>query len=233
MGHIHDGSCDDSGHSPVTLWLRSLEAGDPVSAGDLYHHFCHRLQNLIKGQIPAQIRAAYDHDDVAVSAFHSLFLGIREQRYQFDNRADFWRLLLTVAERKIAKRIRYETRDKRDVRRRVQDSVFLRQSPVQSDTGRNGVNSLPGYEPTPEFAAEVAETCEKLLSSLPDAACRQIALLMLENYTAEQVAQKLGCSRRTVHRKLLVIRRTWQDACGTTFFDEKLSQFDNERALDE
>lgn len=35
---------------------------------------------------------------------------------------------------------------------------------------------------------------------------------MLENYTAEQVAEKLGCSRRTVQRKLLVIRRTWQDA---------------------
>jgi DNA-directed RNA polymerase specialized sigma24 family protein len=79
------------------------------------------------------------------------------------------------------------------------------------------VNSLPSYEPTPAFAAEVAETCANLLGSLPDDCCRTIALLMLENYTAEQVAQKLECTRRTVQRKLLVIRRTWQDSSGIEF----------------
>jgi DNA-directed RNA polymerase specialized sigma24 family protein len=62
------------------------------------------------------------------------------------------------------------------------------------------------------FATEVGETCENLLASLPDDSCRQITLLMLENHTAERIAEKLGCARRTVHRKLLVIRRTWQDA---------------------
>lgn len=207
----------DSGLSSVTVWLRSLEAGDAKSADDIYHHFCDRLQNLIRTQIPAQVRATYDEDDVAVSAFHSMFLGIREQRFQFANRSDFWHLLLLIAERKIAKRIRFETQDKRDVRRLVQNSVFARLSPEQQGEVCDGVNSLPGYEPTPEFAAEVAETCENLLASLPDDTCRQIASLMLENHTADQVAHKLSCTRRTVQRKLLVIRRTWQDASGVGF----------------
>lgn len=199
----------------MTIWLRQLESGDPNSAGDLYQHFCSRLQNLISRQIPASVRATYDADDVAVSAFHSLFMGVREQRYQLGNRADIWRLLLTIAERKIAKRIRFETQEKRDIRRLLQNSVFMSlQNGPQQDTP-SGVNSLPSYEPTPAFAAEVAETCENLLSALPDDCCRTIALLMLENYTAEQVAQKLGCTRRTVQRKLLVIRRTWQDSSGT------------------
>lgn len=92
-------------------------------------------------------------------------------------------MLLTIAERKIAKRIRYETRDKRDVRRLIQNSVFLRLSPEQQNDVRNGVKTLPGYEPTPEFAAEVAETCQNLLASLPNDGCLQVALLMLENYT--------------------------------------------------
>lgn len=201
----------------MTVWLRSLEAGDPNSAGDLFRYFCDRLQNLIKGQIPTRVRTTYDEDDVAVSAFHSLFLGIREQQYQFDNRTDFWRLLLTIAERKIAKRIRFETQEKRDIRRLLQSSVFARLSSGQQDGVGGGVNSLQGFEPTPEFAAEVAETCENLLGSLPDDSCRKIALLMLENHTAEQVAQQLGCSRRTIQRKLLVIRRTWQDSSGAEF----------------
>lgn len=67
---------------------------------------------------------------------------------------------------------------------------------------------------------EVAETCENLLTSLPDDSCRTIAMLMLENYTAEQAAQKLGCTRRTIQRKLLVIRRTWQDSSCTELPDE-------------
>ena len=223
---------DDANGSQVTMWLRKLEAGDADSANNLYQHFCSRLKTLVRGQIPAHVRATYDQDDVAVSAFHSLFLGVREQRYQFDNRDDFSRLLMLIAERKIAKRIRYETQDKRDIRRRMENSVFLRLSPNQQDEERAGVKSLPGCEPSPEFATEVAETCENLLAALPDDSCRKIALLMLENYTAEQVAEKLGCSRRTVQRKLLVIRRTWQDAGKIEISGGKMSQLDEERALD-
>jgi DNA-directed RNA polymerase specialized sigma24 family protein len=88
-------------------------------------------------------------------------------------------------------------------------------SPGQQQDASGGVSSLPGYEPTPAFAAEVAETFENLLGALPDDCCRTIALLMMENYTADQVAKKLGCTRRTVQRKLLVIRRTWQDFSGS------------------
>ena len=208
---IASASCSQS---PVTIWLRKLEAGDPNSAGDLYQHFCCRLKNLIRGQIPPGVRATYDADDVAVSAFHSLFLGVREQRYQLGNRTDIWRLLLTIAERKIAKRIRFETQEKRDIRRLLQNSVFVSLSPGQQQDASGGVSSLPSYEPTPAFAAEVAETCANLLGALPDDCCRTIALLMMENYTADQVAKKLGCTRRTVQRKLLVIRRTWQDFSG-------------------
>jgi DNA-directed RNA polymerase specialized sigma24 family protein len=206
-----------SAQSPVTMWLRQLESGDPNSAGELYRHFCCRLQNLISRQIPVSVRTTYDADDVTVSAFHSLFMGVREQRYQLGNRTDVWRLLLTIAERKIAKRIRFETQEKRDIRRLLQNSVFVSLPRGHQLDAPCGVNSLPSYEPTPAFAAEVAETCANLLGSLPDDCCRTIALLMMENYTAEQVAQKLECTRRTVQRKLLVIRRTWQDSSGIEF----------------
>lgn len=79
--------------SPVTIWLRQLEAGNAESAGDIYQHFCGQLQNLIRRRIPAEVRVGYDDDDAAVSAFHSMFLGVRERRYQLADRTDFWRLL--------------------------------------------------------------------------------------------------------------------------------------------
>jgi DNA-directed RNA polymerase specialized sigma24 family protein len=218
--------------SPVTAWLRQLEEGNSESAGDIYQHFCVRLQNLIRGRIPANVRATYDDDDVAVSAFHSLFLGVRERRYQLADRTDFWRLLLTIAERKISERVRYETRGKRDVRRVAQNSVFLRLPKEQQDDGRGGVESLAGREPTPEFAAEVGETCEALLALLPNDAYRRIALLRLENHTAEEIAAELDCTRRTVQRKLLVIRRAWRDEGGTVPSTEKMSQLEDKRTLE-
>lgn len=185
----------------------------------------------MRSRIPASIRTAYDHDDVTVSAFHSLFLGLRKRQYQLQDRTDFWRMLLTIAERKITKRVRYESREKRDVRRAIQNSVFVQMPSKQPGAARSDVESLVGREPTPEFAAEVAETCDVLLASLPDDESRQIALLKLENYTAEEIASRLGCTRRTVQRRLLVIRRTWQHASGINSDSTDLSQFGDEEVL--
>jgi RNA polymerase sigma factor (sigma-70 family) len=220
---------NEAHETPVTLWLRQLEAGDSQAADALYQHFCTRLRELAGKRIPANIRSAYDQDDAAVSAFHSLFIAVREQRYHLHDRLDFWRLLLTIAERKIAKRVRFEQRHKRDVRRLVQNSVFLR-LPTDSGEDDRGLEALEGREPTPEFAAEVSDTCEALLGSLPDDDSRQIALLKLENYTADEIASKLGCARRTVQRRLLVIRRTWQHASGIETAIGDVSRLDNEGA---
>ena len=93
---------------------------------------------MARQRLPAKVRSAYDEEDVAVSAFQSLFLGVREQRFRFNDRTDFWRLLLTIAERKIARRIQHETRDKRDVRRLEENSIFLARSPGQGNAGQRG-----------------------------------------------------------------------------------------------
>ena len=217
--------------APVTVWLRQLEVGDSEAAQPLYQHFCSRLQEMARLRIPASVRSAYDQDDVAVSAFHSVFLSVRKQKYELNDRSDFWRLLLTIAERKIAKRIRYELQDKRDVRRVVRNSVFLRTPTEAADAAPNAMESLAGTEPTPEFAAEVSETCESLFDSLPDDTSRKIAQLKLENHTADEIAAKLGCTRRTVQRKLLVIRKTWQHASGLEPENNDMSQSGQERAL--
>jgi len=209
--HANDAAAADS---PVTVWLRDLEAGKQTAAQFLYQHFCVRIHELARRRLPAKVRSVYDGDDVAVSAFQSLFRGVREERFSFRDRTDVWRLLLTIAERKIALRIQHETRDKRDVRRLAENSIFLPHPPGQGKpSNREEIQeSLLAREPTPEFAAEVADTCDALLAALPDDNARQIALLKLENLTADEIAAKLGCSRRTVQRRLLVIRCVWEEA---------------------
>ena len=217
-----------AGDSPVTVWLRELEAGEQAAAQALYEHFVAQVLALARQRMPAKVRSVYDEDDVAVSAFQSLFRGVLEQRFRFRDRTDIWRLLLTIAERKIALRIRHETRDKRDVRRVAENSIFLPESPGKPSNREESQKSLLAREPTPEFAAEVADTCDALLAVLPDENSRQIALLKLENLTVEEIAAKLGCARRTVQRRLLVIRRAWQEAGGMGTAADDVSQSGDE-----
>ena len=68
-----------------------------------------------------------------------------------------------------------------------------------------------GREPTPEFAAQVAEEYEQLLEQLEDDSLREIAVMRLENYSVAEIGQQLGCSLRTVKRRLAIIRERWED----------------------
>jgi DNA-directed RNA polymerase specialized sigma24 family protein len=196
---------------PVTLWLRQLEHGDHLAAETLYEQFFNRLQQMARMRIPATISSEYD---LAANAFHSVFLNVRKQKYGLNDGGDFWRLLLAVARTKDCQMHGDELRDKRNVGRMVGNSVFLQTSTETSEGVPDNLEALAGREPTPELAGEVSETCESLFAPLPDESSRKIAQLNLENHTANEIAAKLGCTRRTVQRKLLVIRRTWQHVSG-------------------
>ena len=66
-----------------------------------------------------------------------------------------------------------------------------------------------GEEPTPEFAAQVAEEYERLLELLAEESLRPVAVWKMEGLTADEIADRLACSRRTVARKLEAIRVIW------------------------
>ena len=66
-----------------------------------------------------------------------------------------------------------------------------------------------GDEPTPEFAAQVAEEYQRLLDLLGDESLRQVAVWKMEGLTNDEIAGRLDCSRRTVARKLETIRIIW------------------------
>nr|MCU0979177.1 ECF-type sigma factor [Pirellulaceae bacterium] len=49
-----------------------------------------------------------------------------------------------------------------------------------------------------------------LLERLPDADLRTLAVAKLEGYANAEVAERLGCSMRTVERRLRLIRDLWR-----------------------
>jgi len=143
-----------------------------------------------------------DEEDAALSAFDSFFRGAAHGRYpRLDDRDDLWRLLVVITERKALDQAQRERRLKRG-------GGKLLGTPGLTDVDRDGRDSLPP-QPTPEFAAIMADECRRLLGRLRDDTLRDVAGLRMEGYNSEEVAGRLGCSVRSVARKLELIRRTW------------------------
>lgn len=188
---------------PITLWLRQLEGGEAAAALPLWNHFCHRLMDMAERRLSPQMRRTYDQEDAALSAFHSLCRVVSERQTDLHSRVNLWRLLITITERKISNRVRDERREKRDIRRTVTESCFM------ETRGEHGLDQLEGREPSPEFAIEFGDLCESLVQQLEDETLKAIAMLTLQNLDTDAVASKLELSRRTVERKLLIIRNRW------------------------
>ena len=78
-----------------------------------------------------------------------------------------------------------------------------------------GDDVLPGLRSWPGANARVRRDGRRgdgrLLGRLGDEQLRQIALDRMDGYTTEEIAERLGCARRTVARRLDLIRQTWSE----------------------
>jgi DNA-directed RNA polymerase specialized sigma24 family protein len=194
----------------VTRWLGELKAGARGATQPLWDRYFHRLVILARGRLRAMHAATADADeeDAALSAFDSFCAGVERGRFpQLSDRDDLWRLLVTITDRKALDQAERQRRQKRGGGRLRNEADLV----VNRDDGpAAGLEQFIGDEPTPEFAALVAEEYRNRLASLKDDTLRRIATWKLEGYTNEEIAARLGCALRTVANKLKLIRLKWE-----------------------
>jgi DNA-directed RNA polymerase specialized sigma24 family protein len=189
----------------VTGWIDRMKAGDAAAADPLWQRYFERLVALARKKLPGRFRRARDEEDVALSALHSLCTGAAAGRFHvLCDRASLWRLLVMLTARKAAAQVQHQSRQKRGGARVRGDSAF---DACADDIGFAG---LPGPEPTPEVIALMREEIQRRLDQLGDASLREVALLTLEGWTNEEMAQKMNRSTRSIERKLAAIRKIWQ-----------------------
>jgi RNA polymerase sigma factor (sigma-70 family) len=188
--------------SSVTTWIGLLRAGDHEAAERLWERYFGRLVTFARGKLQGVSRRAADEEDVALSAFHS-FCQAAERFPRLNNRDDLWQVLVMLTARKAYQERRGQQALKRG-------GTANADGPRAADLAAVELDEIIGDEPTPEFAASVAEQFEALLAKLPDDELRQIARLRLEEYTTEEIAARLGVAERTVRRKLVLVRTYWE-----------------------
>jgi DNA-directed RNA polymerase specialized sigma24 family protein len=190
----------------VTLWMRKLGQRDGQAAEAIWNQYFQRLAYFARQKLDKLPCRVADEEDVALSAMHSFYRGAATGRFpQLADRQDLWRILITITARKVWTQMRRQGADKRGGGKVRGESVFQHHD---GDEGQ-GIEQVLGREPTPELACQLAENCNQLLDVLGDETLRQVALLKLESYTNEEIAERLQCVPRTVERKLERIREKW------------------------
>jgi len=178
----------------VTVWLDQLRDGDADAADRLWERYFHRLQCLARAKLPAAIQRSGGEEDVALDAFASLWRGARNGRFpQLASRDHLWRLLVVITVRKAYRLARTESRE--------------RAAPIAGPE----FEQFLAREPEPGFEAQAVEECQRLMARLGDARLEAVARLRLEGLTVPEIGSRLGCSPRTVDRKLALIQAIWAE----------------------
>lgn len=192
----------------VTRWIGDLKAGDPEAARALWDRYFDRLVRLARARLRAASEGDADGEDAALSAFWCLCDGTARGRFpRLGDRDDLWRLLVILTARKAQDQSRRRCRQKRGGKTQVLGEADL--FGAEPAAGEAALDRIIGTEPTPEFAALMAEQHRRLLDILGDETLRQVAVWRMEGYTAAEIAVRLGCVRQTVARKLDLIRQAW------------------------
>lgn len=190
----------------ITLWLEQLKQGDQIAAQKIWEACVEELTAYARRKFGTQPRRFADEEDIVQSAFISFCRGIEAKRFHgLDDRSDLWQLLLMLAHQKFVDHTRRALRRKRGGGQVRGDSIFQE----SADSGQ-GISQITDDALDPQFAVELSEGIELMMSSLGNSTLRTVAMMRLEGYANEEIAQHLNLSTRSIERKLKQIRALWQ-----------------------
>ncbi len=201
-------------------WYAGLRGGRQLATERLWNLYFQRMVEVARHKLRGVNRAAYDEEDVALSAFKSFCRGLQGGQIQIAVEArSLWPLLVSMTVRKAIDHLRHEGRLKRGG-----SGGKTSQDPLGDANGGNvpvhakreqmiSWEQVADVEPSPEMVAIASDFFQRLLGTLEqtgDASLPEIAVASLNGYDNSEIAHSLGCTVRTVQRKLKTIRKLWE-----------------------
>ena len=184
----------------VSSWIRGVKAGDESALARLWERYHKDLIALARRKLGSASRRVEDEEDVAASVLKDFYKGATNGRYEdLHHRDQLWRLLLCITQHKAIDHGRHYGRAKRSPNL---DQLFEPSSDLH-------VDELESREPPPELLTLVSDQIDNLLGDLRDDVLKQIALLHLEGGTTESISEQLKIARRSVQRKIKLIKNKW------------------------
>jgi RNA polymerase sigma-70 factor (ECF subfamily) len=165
--------------SEFTEFIRRIRAGDDQAARDLVA----RYEPVVRREVRVRLRdrrlfSRFDPTDICQSVMASFFVRAAAGQFDLEHPEQLLRLLVTMAQNKLAKQVRVHRADRRDYRRsEVHDLEHLE--------GRAAAS------PSPSRLVAGRELLEKFLHRLT-ADERQLADLRAQGYDWAEIAGRIG-----------------------------------------
>jgi RNA polymerase sigma factor (sigma-70 family) len=175
-------------------WAEHLAAGDARTVEEFWGRYGARLQGLAAEYMSTRLCRREGPEDVVQSVCRTFLRRAQIGQFRLPDSEQFWRLLCAITITKIRQKARFHQQQKRD---------FGRERHLASPAGDSTFPcpQIAAPQPTPAEAAEFADQLGQLLAELDDEE-RPLFELKLEQYTNQEIADKRGCSERTVRRIL-------------------------------
>ena len=187
----------------VSQWIDLVKDGDSLAANQIWQLYFDRLVRAVRRRLYGQNRAISDEEDIVLSVFDSFYAAAEKGRFpDLADRDDLWRLLITMASRKVIDKRRRDQRQRRG-------GGMVVESLNDSENDSIFVEAI-GNEPSPDMVLMMQESVEQLFSHLGVGQLRDLAGAKLEGFSNAEIAQRQGCSERTIERRLHLIREKLQ-----------------------
>jgi len=173
-------------------WVSKLAAGDANTVTDFWNEYGPRLQQLATKHLAVSMQRRVDADDVVQSACRTFLRRMQADEFSLADSESLWRLMCAITMTKLRWHVRFHKRQKRSV---DQERHFE----SSGGEGFAAAQRITASAPTPDEAVAFAEQFEQLMVGM-DEEEQTVVQLKLEQYTHEQIAERLGCSERTVRR---------------------------------
>jgi len=188
--NLSQDNLSDAMSDPTKRWVQGFRDGDADLIAEFWNEYEVRLRRLAERNLGQQMRRRVGSEDVVQSVFRTFLRRAHQDEFELTDGQSLAALLSTITLNKIREKVRYHTRQKRGIdRERYLDALA----------------DLAGKETTPDETAAFHEVEEMICDFNQDE--QHIIQLRLENYTHQEIAQRLQCSERTVRRLVNRIRK--------------------------
>jgi len=158
------------------------------------------MQSLARAELGDSPRCVSDDEDVVICAFAAFLRRTRDGAYgMMHTRDDLWRLLVAITRTYAWKQSRFFGRMRR--RMTVKD-------PRASEWM---LRQLACKCPPPDVLASVSDSLRVLIERLDDPELKEVAMGRLHGLTNEEIAANQNRSIRTIERRLVLIRKVWNE----------------------
>ncbi len=192
----------------VVQWIAEVKEGDWTHVPELWERYFPKLVEHARQQLRGVPCRVADEEDVVLSVLNRFC--IRAQRGclpDVTDRDGLWGLLLKMTTDKAIDLVRRQQRKCRGGGRVRGESGFQGE---KTTSDLEAFAQVRGDTPTPQTVLMMNEEFRRLLEMLKDPELVAIALAKLEGHSNSEIAVQLNCAVRTVERRLLLIRKNWE-----------------------